>query len=251
MIQQTYDSGKTWVYQPVQMAQYCLWLHSHWKHGGVLSNAFWVNVEHLVGTQREDGAFAMDFDLPWQQPLASGWTSGLAQGQVVSVLTRAYQITQDPRYGDAARAGVRFMLKPESEGGCLGTLADLNPSLSEYSMIIEYPYHPDSYTLNGSLFALLGLYDWMVYDPSVECVLKELAKTIGVILPYYDIQSNAQGYSAYNLQHISQGKAPEIQPIYHQYNTMLVWAVDSFLPNPDYSRTWRSWASYVGQPLSE
>src|SRR5699024_8896456 len=43
----------------------------------------------------EEGVWYYDFD--WNE-LQAPWLSGMAQGQIISVLTRAYQLTNNPLY---------------------------------------------------------------------------------------------------------------------------------------------------------
>lgn len=245
VILQTYDNGKTYVFQPVTTAQYALWMWSDHVSGQPLSPLFRTNTEALLSMQRDDGALPFNFDLlNWNPPLKSGWVSGMAQGLAASVFVRAYKEFGDERYKEAARKACSFMLTPARDKGCLGTLADLDPSLERFVMIQEYPHTPDTYTLNGSIFALFGLYDCLEYDPSLECMFARLVQTICFVLPYYDYS----GTSTYDLSHLH-GKPPTPSDAYHAFNTMLVWALDSVAPRPELNRTWQTWASYVSQPL--
>lgn len=73
-----------------------------------------------------------------------------------------------------------------------------------------------------------------------------------MLIPYYDARAGNKGFSFYNLVHVGDPEAwPNIQPLYHQYHTMLIWALDGIAPHPTFNRTWRTWASYVDQPLRE
>lgn len=86
-------------------------------------------------------------------------------------------------------------------------------------MIQEYIWSPDHYALDGSTFALIGLYDWLEYEPGLQCQFDQLVSSI---LPYYDAQSDGLGYSLFDLSHIVTGGQPNIQAVYHQDNTALV-----------------------------
>jgi D-glucuronyl C5-epimerase C-terminus len=245
-IMQSYDDGLTFVYQPATIAQYALWLYSDSLHGNALSPLFRTNVEYLLSTQLTNGAVPANFALPdFWPPLPNGWVSGLTQGQAISAWTRAYKVFGDPRYLEGARKAAAFMLTPTADGGCLDSLSGLDPSLARYDIVQEYPGHPDYYTLNDACFAVLGLYDWSEYDPSVNCTITRLVETIGLLLPYYDMG----GFTTENLQHVGTELTPEVQPVWHMLNTMLVWALDSLFPSPQLNKAWGAWSGYVGQPL--
>lgn len=243
----SYDGGISFQYNPVTIAQRALFLHSLYMKGGPLDPLFTANADFLLAMQGEDGALRYSFDLQGAELLRSGWASGLAQGQAISVWLRAYKIFGGQKYLDASRKASEFMLKDTKSGGVTGTLADLDPSLERFKIIQEYPYQLDSYTLNGSIFALLGLYDWSEFDPDAMCALKQYAETIRYLLPYYDLG----GVTSYDLQHLSYHRPGIAYPTYQMINLVVLWALDSILPNPDLNRTWHTWAAYLDQPLME
>lgn len=84
----------------------------------------------------------------------------MAQGVALSALARAYNATKDARYLEAGERSLAFISVEKKDGGAKTSLADLHPSLKGYVYFLEYQTEPDVYTLNGYMFALLGLYDW-------------------------------------------------------------------------------------------
>ena len=84
--------------------------------------------------------------------LAPGWYSAMAQGQAMSVLTRAYTVTGDRKYLDSALRATAVFDVASTDGGVLASL--FNQPWYE-----EYPTVPGTFVLNGFIYALVGLYD--------------------------------------------------------------------------------------------
>jgi heparosan-N-sulfate-glucuronate 5-epimerase len=182
--------------------------------------------------------------------LHPGWASGMSQGLALSVFSRAYAISKDPKYLRAGEQALAFMLTPKTEGGTLGTMADLDPALGRWIEIEEYPTTPSAYTLNGSMYALLGLFDWAALQKDVagnSAVAARQAFTCGVatldrILPYYDLGV----ISAYDLQHlVTAGSIPVISTEDHARHVFLLHALYSVTGDPTLKRYEQLWAGYV------
>lgn len=82
--------------------------------------------------------------------------SGMAQGQGLSVLLRAYQITEDKSFLHAAHLVFNTFGVDTESGGC--TVYDAEGNI----WFEEYPSSPPSYVLNGYVFALFGIYDYLM-----------------------------------------------------------------------------------------
>jgi hypothetical protein len=238
----TYDGGATFVYNPTTISLHALYLHSLYKRGQPLDARFKRNADFLLQMQDPDGALRYPFALTTSIP--AGWVAGQAQSHAISVWTRAYKLFGDNKYLDAASKAYQFMLRDTKDGGCLHTLGDIDPSLSGYRVLTEGPFDPYEFALDGSILALLGVYDWTEFEPSAMPVFNELVNSIRAILPYYDLGS----FSAYDLQYIVLGLTPVVEPSYHALNTALVWTLDSISPDPVFNQIWQKWAYEVGQP---
>lgn len=109
--------------------------------------------------------------------------SCMAQGQGCSILLRAYEETNDSRYCRAARKAVSFMLLPFDRGG---TAVYRDDGIS----FEKYPPQDGviSSVLNGWIFALFGLYDYILYTGSSEYrnILERSCRTLEAKLPLYD-----------------------------------------------------------------
>jgi len=99
------------------------------------------------------------FDWEYRERLKAPWYSGLAQGQGVSLLLRAYAESRDDKYLAAARRAFISLAKPIAEGGVL--IEDEQHDL----WIEEYLVDPPTHILNGFIWALWGVFDfWLAGD---------------------------------------------------------------------------------------
>ena len=106
-----------------------------------------------------DGNIAYPYLFSYYELLAT-WYSGLAQGQIVSVLVRAYILTNNSKYLNFAINIINFMLLPVERGGVLTYTPEGFP------WIEEYPTNPQSLVWNGFVFAVMGLIDFNKVAPS-------------------------------------------------------------------------------------
>ncbi len=97
-----------------------------------------------------------NFDFEYRDVLIAPWYSGLAQGQGLSLLVRAYRETSNKKYLDAAHQAFVAFLSPFDEGGVTWEWPDGDIWFEEYIV------HPPTHILNGSIWALWGVYDYML-----------------------------------------------------------------------------------------
>jgi hypothetical protein len=118
-----------------------------------------------------------------QYNLPEGWVSGMAQGQLISVYLRAYQLLDDEKYLDLAEQVFNTFKYDYNEGGF--KRIDENGCI----WFEEYPSVKPSYVLNGFIFAMLGILD--LYRVTQRNDVKELwencVHTLEVNLPKYDV----------------------------------------------------------------
>jgi hypothetical protein len=145
-------------YTPVTIAQYGLGsLNRYYSTGdpescgGFLRQADWL-LENLDTTPQGFGVWLHQFEFPAYQ-LKPPWVSAMAQGQGMSVLLRAHELTNDQKYLDAASRAFGSFLHDISEGGVC--TYDGEDSL----WLEEFPSCPPSRVLNGFIFALWGVLD--------------------------------------------------------------------------------------------
>lgn len=126
-----------------------------WHIDFFLNNADWLldNMDS-VGYLRYDFAYEHAGTV-----LDSGWTSGMAQGEALSVLSMAYNITNSKKYLDGAEMIFSTFFDRSSPHSFIHVD-------NGYLYIEEYP-NPDScHVLNGHIFGAWGLWDYYVVSGS-------------------------------------------------------------------------------------
>ena len=241
-------------YNPVTLSQYALTMHGRWTRGDVAARtSFFVAADMLLTMEDADGAFRYPFPFAYYlsgETFPPGWVSSMAQGHALSVFSRAYLESADPTYATAGERALAFLRLPVAQGGTLDTLASLDPSLARRPILEEYVATPSSYTLNGYMFTLLGLYDWSQMAPGVapsastaKAMFRANIDTLVPLLPYYDLG----GFTAYDLGYLTWGAAPHIGVSYHAWHIALLHALHAVTGRVEL-RDWESrWSSYVAQ----
>jgi hypothetical protein len=245
-----YDDG-LYHYNPVTLSQFALHIHGRLLAGEDVLETFRRGVDKLVSLQDADGAFRYDFTfrLRTGEVLTPGWVSGMAQGQALSALARAFEVTGDLRYRAAGEAALSFLQVPIEDGGVATTLWALDSSLGDYLFFEEYPADPPGYTLNGYMFSLLGLYDWWHLSggasPSTERAGELFWRgidTLEQLLPYCDLG----GFSTYDVLDLTQPSlAPNLSPPYHRIHVYLLHALQSVTGRDVLGHYRGLWAAYV------
>jgi hypothetical protein len=132
--------------------------------------------------------------------LRAPWYSGMAQGRVLSVFVRMYQVTGDPKWRTAADATFASMGLAPSARLPYGSYVDNKKHL----WLEEYPRYPASISenvLNGHIVAIWGLFDYWTMTHSL--LAQQLAK--GAIATVKATAMNGfrrvNGSSLYSLRH--------------------------------------------------
>jgi heparosan-N-sulfate-glucuronate 5-epimerase len=135
------------------------------------------------------------FNWEYRDMLKAPWYSGLAQGQGISLLLRAYTITFDERYLAAAQRAFIPLTKSIAEGGVLFEGRDEGPASKNIAAesvphrnlwLEEYIVDPPTHILNGFIWALWGVFDyWLargdsmarqIFDRGVQSLIADLAR---------------------------------------------------------------------------
>jgi hypothetical protein len=185
-------------YNPVTIEQAALRYYDRWlidttdEKKAADHDAMFAQVNWLMANQSSDGRWFYQFR--WgSQPRP--WWSGLAEGQGISVLLRAYSMTRDAAYLTAiARARATF----ERPQASLGVQKSFSYK-GTYVVYEEYLVGGCQNVLNGWMFALVALYEDAVYldDPMASWDLMAADRGVGALramLPLYD----SGGWSYYN-----------------------------------------------------
>ena len=186
IIMVTYPSGLH--YNPVTVSQYALAHYDRWLalQAPADSVALVRDADWLVSDQASDGLWYYDFP---NGSMPVPWVSGMAQGQAISVLVRAYALTSDEKYLESARQALATFDKPSGQGG-------INSTDGGYVWFEETmpPYSP--HILNGMIFAMYGALDMarVLHDPHAQQLFDAGVRTVSDNIAKYD----AGNWSYYN-----------------------------------------------------
>ncbi|NWX64786.1 GLCE epimerase, partial [Promerops cafer] len=173
--------------------------------------------------------------------LDPGWYSAMAQGQAMSTLVRAYQLTKEPAFLSAAlRATAPFKL-PAEQRGVKAVF------MNRHDWYEEYPTSPSSFVLNGFMYSLIGLYD--LKETAGEKLGKEARllyergmESLKAMLPLFDTGSG----SIYDLRHFMLGTAPNLARWdYHTTHINQLQLLGSIDDAPVFKEFVKRWKSYL------
>jgi len=104
-------------YNPVTISQYALYSHERALRGVPGSReTFLAQARYLRDAQRAGGTYPYAIG-HWEYGVAPGFISAMAQGTAASALLRAYAITGDERYREAACAAAQPLKRDVRDGG--------------------------------------------------------------------------------------------------------------------------------------
>jgi hypothetical protein len=141
-------------YNPVTIAQTALGCYHNYKRSGseqarrkYLEQIHWLRENYL---RVSDDMAAYAYQFAWAgYGLASGWHSGLAQGQAISALIRYYYDTGDKSVLPLINELKNFLFLPQEKGGVLRTTPEGGIWFE------EYPSDPPSFVWNGNVSTIL------------------------------------------------------------------------------------------------
>jgi len=231
-------------YNPIAVAQYALGNYNLAKQTPkvgrldlFLHAAEWL-AARLVQTPKGTYLWEHLFDLEYFRPLKAPWFSGLAQGQGLSVLVRAFAETGEQRYLDMSRQVYRTLTLPIEEGGVQYT----DPL--GYNWIEEYLVDPPTHILNGFMWALWGIHDYYLLERAdhVRELFMHYVKTIMHYLPSYDTGF----WSLYELT--PQRIRCIASTFYHRLHIVQLEIMHRLTGERLFSEFAAKWASYAGNP---
>ena len=174
-------------YHPTHIAQYAL---AHWNlypltHNEQHEKTFIAQANWLVEHERRIGEDASGWPLSYAHPevhTKGPWLSASAQGSGLSVLTRAYKLTGEDVFLEAAQRVVRTFERDILDGG-------IHTPIGEDGIFFEeVAVYPAAHMFNGFIFALLGLYDYvsLTGDPLVTTLIQRGIETLHYLLDEFD-----------------------------------------------------------------
>jgi len=175
-------------YNPIAVAQYGLAHFNRFVNTGdvtaldkALTQARWL-ARSLEPNSHGVPVWMHHFDFDYRETLRAPWYSGLAQGQGLSLLARAWAETRDGLYEKALERAFLSLTLETGKGGVLHTDADGSIWIEEYLV------NPPTHVLNGFLWALWGLRDVALVgaDPRAKPLYEGCVATLERHLPRYD-----------------------------------------------------------------
>lgn len=171
-----YSENNTEVLFPITIFQYGLGAYDLYllNHKKLYLNKFKTCVDWTLNNQLENGSWNAFFFIYPDAPY-----SAMAQGEGASLLIRAYREFGDVKYLAAAEKAINFMILPVEEGGT-----------ARYSgreiTFLEYTNRP--IVLNGWIFSLFGLYDYLIIndDTKIRDIFDRSIKTLCSNLSDFD-----------------------------------------------------------------
>jgi len=165
---------------PEAAFQYALGLHDQFysTKNEAYFKKFWHYVEYFKQQQNAEGLWSYPFD--WYG-IKAPWYSALAQTRGASVMLRAWLLSKNNEYLNAAKNALMKFLIPTSEGGFLHPFKNTGSYYFE-----EYPEHPTG-VINGFMAALIGIWElqYWLNEPKWINLWESGIHSLEKMLPFY------------------------------------------------------------------
>lgn len=230
-------------YNPIAISQWSLGNYNLWKKNDSIKNykKFINGADWLVNNLQanKDNVYVWNHNFNWvyKENLIKPWYSGLAQGQGLSVLCRAYKITKNEIYMDAIEKVYKSFSINVENGGVNFIDESGNIWIEEYIMKKE-PTH----ILNGFIWGLWGIYDfWLLTnDKNIKKRFDKYIKTINENIEKYDI-----GYwSLYELS--DKPILMRASIFYHKLHIIQLKILYLMTDNKNFNKKSKEWSNYLG-----
>nr|MBC8485736.1 hypothetical protein [Bacteroidota bacterium] len=177
-------------YNPIAIAQWGLGNYNIWcdnndqkRYDYFIKCADWL-CENLEQNQKGLWVWMHRFDWEYRDKLKAPWYSALSQGQGISVLLRAWNLTNNEKYLEAAQKSLIPFFNDISLGGVIYTDENGNKWFEE--AIVDPPTH----ILNGFIWASWGIYDyWLATnEEKAKDLFDEAKETLLINLQNFDCE---------------------------------------------------------------
>ena len=227
-------------YNPIAIAQWGLGNFNIFRRRGdeaarqkFLLAADWL-CDHLESNAFGVHVWNHHFDWEYRTQLRAPWYSGLAQGQGISLLVRAYSEFSHPKYMAAATLAFHSFLAGTDAGGV--TFIDRQGDM----WFEEYIVSPPTHILNGFIWAIWGIYDYFLVTRAREArrLFDAATKTLLENLHSYDL-----GF--WSLYEQSGTLLPMIaSPFYHRLHITQLQVMYELTHEPVFSEFAQRWRAY-------
>lgn len=234
-------------YNPIAIAQWGLGNYNLWhktksnkEYEKFLKCADWL-VDNLEENKFGFKVWMHNFDFEYRDTLVSPWFSGLAQGQGISILARAYKQTNLEKYKYAAEQAFQVFLIDINNGGV--NYIDSNG----YNWIEEYIVHPPTHILNGFIWGLWGVYDYAIQFNNVKA-LKMFDDYTKTLIKYLDSYDNGF-WSLY--EHSGTFLKMIASLFYHRLHIVQLRVMYMLTSESTFNETANKWENYLTKPLNK
>lgn len=227
-------------YNPIAIAQYALGHFNLYKRTGdkkhldiFKQQTEWL-LKNLVPNEKGIYVWYHHFDWEYREGLKSPWYSGLSQGNGLSVMVRAYELTNDARYKQAAARAYLSLITEIKDGGTMFT--DKNGNVWIEEGLVEHPSH----ILNGFLWALWGIYDYYLFtkDEKVKHWFDLFIKTLKDNLNKFDVK-------IWSLYELAPTKIPMIAShFYHSLHVVQLMCTYKLTGENIFLEYYKKWDKY-------
>ena len=178
------------IYHPTVVIQYGLAQHGLALNGDreaeerFFKCTRWLE-EHAI--EEPLGRFVVwPFSFPLRTPrVGPNWISGMTQGQALSLLARAFAMTQSRKTAEIAHRAARSFCYTVEEGGVVSESGSGALFIEE----VAQAHTPAIHILNGCLYGLFGLYEYLRFfdDAELKPVLERCVEGVDESLPLFDM----------------------------------------------------------------
>ncbi|UCE29716.1 MAG: hypothetical protein JSV85_03100 [Candidatus Bathyarchaeota archaeon] len=173
-------------YNPVTVSQYAIYLYHKYydTRNETFKDRFLIQVNWLVETVKHKGNFSFwEIMFDWDYyGMKAPFVSAMAQGEAISVLIRAHNLTSDPLYFELIGTAINVFEVDTRQGGVRYTDPNGYVWFEEYADTEG----KTSNVLNGFIFALLGLYEASEFYEKADELFKEGLVTLVSNLHKFD-----------------------------------------------------------------
>lgn len=228
-------------YNPTRVAAYTLanWNSYITSNDERKLNEFFKGVKWFTANNSARAEYHFDFG-----ELIAPWISCMAQGEAISVLVRAYHVSNERHYLELAhKYSSPFFVGIESNG--------VKSYLENGQIFLEeYPFKNPSHVLNGFLYALIGIYElWKIEDKSnndLNLLFNECIKTLEDNLHRWELE---KGWSAYDLKNENGTNRNWCTVSYHSLHVAQLLFVGKVSESSIITDTARKWERSLSNPI--
>ncbi len=231
------------IYYPISIGQYglAIW-HTYLQTGSKMDlNRFLKIADWFFENAIQDSKLGYYWLTNVPKPaygINKPWKSAFSQARAINILLRAYQVTGRQDYQEMAEKALYPFLFSVKEGGII-TYTDVGPFYE------EYPAEVPVLVLNGMIFALCGVYDFLRAFPGhflAEQIFEKGVRTLVDLLPQYDMGF----WSKYSLCRAD--FHPEVDPAtigYHYLHIVQLQLMYRLTEKEIFQEYARKWEGYV------